>query len=89
MKNTKRYLAFLVVDALAGYGSGRILRDAIDSGDTTAVVKATLITVGGFAATMYVSRKISEDMATELQEKYDEYIEKRRAKKESIEEDAE
>lgn len=80
MKNTKRYFAYLVVTALQGYGTGRILRDALDSEDSNAILGASLIAIGSFAANMYVATKISNDMAEEVVEKIVEVREKKKFK---------
>lgn len=81
MKNTKRYLAFLAVTALQGYGTGRLLRDAMDSKDSNAILGAAIITTVGFAANCYAGHKISEDMAIEVVDKIEELQEKRRQRK--------
>lgn len=86
MKNTKRYFAYLAVTALQAYGTGRILKEAIDSEDSMAILGATLISIGSFAANTYVSLKISEDMAEEVTNKIFELRDKRKQKKEKEEE---
>lgn len=82
MKATKRYLAYLVVTSMAGRASGVMLREAIESEDSNAIIGATLIATGTFIATMYVGNHISAEMGEEVVEKIAEIQEKRRAKKE-------
>lgn len=81
MKKTKRYLAYLVVTGLEGYGIGSILREASDTQDSDTILAAAFLTVGALAATMYVGKPIVDDMDEELKNKFKELKEKRRQKK--------
>ena len=81
MKETRKYLAWLLVDGLAASACGKMMAEAIKSEDTNAIAGAAIVDVLAFVSVMYVGQGLSENMGIEVGKKIDELKEKRRLKK--------